>query len=258
MGKLNPPVPLLKISGEPWEGVSYGCTTRDGGVSREPWESLNLGLHVGDEPAAVCENRHRLSEHLPNKPFWLEQVHGREVVRVNAASPRSVPQADAAVTTDPGIVLAIMTADCLPVVLADLDGRALGVAHAGWRGLAAGVLEATVDALQAVRPDASGWRAWIGPCISQKNFEVGDEVRKTFVDVDEANACFFEPGKRAGKWQADLAGLARHRLVKLGVGDVEHSGLCTYERDQLLYSYRREPICGRMATLAWLAPEQHR
>ena len=253
MEKLNPPTPLLSISGRPWKGVSYGCTTRSGGVSTGPWEALNLGLHVNDDAVLVQENRRRLAGHLPSQPFWLEQVHGTKVVEVTAASPRCVPQADAAVTMEPGVVLAIMTADCLPVVIADPEGRAVGVAHAGWRGLADGVLDATVAALQAMHPAAKAWRAWVGPCIGQDSFEVGSEVRAAFIDKDVATQAFFAAGKSPGKWQADLAGLACHRLASLGVSDVETSGLCTYQRDELFYSYRREPICGRMATLAWLS-----
>lgn len=256
MGKLDSPTTLLKISGAPWKGVTYGCTTRSGGVSTGPWEALNLGLHVGDNPAIVHENRRRLAEHLPAEPFWLEQVHGTKVVEVNAASPRSSPQADAAVTIERGVVLAIMTADCLPIVIADDSGRVLGVAHAGWRGLAAGILDCTVAALKTLHSGARSWRAWMGPCIGPRNFEVGDDVRNVFVGKEAATAAFFGSGKRPGKWQADLAGLARHRLVSLGVEQVENSGLCTYAGDQLFFSYRRERTCGRMATLAWLDADQ--
>jgi len=281
MEKLTPGIPLLPLSGTAWRGVRYGSTTRHGGVSSGPWESLNLGLRVGDDDKAVRENRRRLAASLPRVPFWLDQVHGRDVVEVNEArygyvaavtSPASLqqpatgdgyvgaehapPRADAAITTCPGVVLAIMTADCMPVVIADSEGRALGVAHAGWRGLAAGVLEATLGALRARLPQASAWRAWIGPCIGQANFEVGDEVRQAFVECDATAASGFIAGRKPGKWQADLAGLARHRLETLGVYAVEFSGLCTFERDDLFYSYRRSSTSGRMATLAWLEAEQ--
>lgn len=253
MAELTSEPSLLAIRGAPWKGVRYGCTTRRGGVSSGEWGSLNLGAHVGDDPEAVCENRRRLSAGLPGQPFWLEQVHGNDVVEISCANYRQdTPRADAAITTSPGVVLAIMTADCLPVVIADLDAQGVAVAHAGWRGLAGGVLEATFSALSKTVPHARGWQAWIGPSIGQANFEVGDEVRLAFVEQDATTDAWFAAGRRAGKWQADLAGLARHRLEAVGVQSVELAGLCTYERDDLLYSYRRSPVCGRMATLAWL------
>lgn len=264
------PASLLTVSGMSWPGVAYGCTTRAGGVSTGPWASMNLGLHVGDDPQAVLQNRRRLAAGLPGEPVWLEQVHGIELIeareggslhRVEGAgtagpgSPLSrqmPPRADAAITLCRGVVLAIMTADCLPIVIADTEGRALGVAHAGWRGLAAGVLEATLAALMARRPHAAGWRAWIGPGISQAAFEVGSDVRSVFVDTNPSAAAFFLPGRQPGKWQADLAGLACHRLETMGVYGVELSGLCTWTRGDLFHSYRRDTTCGRMATLAWL------
>ena len=273
---------LLPIHGTAWKGVRYGCTTRGGGVSSGPWKSLNLALHVGDDADAVHENRRRLAACLPGEPFWLEQVHGTDVIEVKdtsyirlvrqAASASGVsdspqgeqpweaadllrPRADAAITTCPGVVLAIMTADCIPVVMADSEGRALAVAHAGWRGLAAGVLEATLAALRLRLPQAT-WRAWVGPCIGQASFEVGDEVREAFIGQDAAAAAWFAAGRKPGKWQADLAGLARHRLEMMGVYGVELSGLCTFERDDLFHSYRRSTVSGRMATVAWLQTER--
>lgn len=283
MAKLKTEPPLLPISGAPWPGVRYGCTTREGGVSTGPWQSLNLASHVGDDPEAVRENRRRLAAGLPGPPVWLNQVHGADVVEIvdtpslryqpcgsvlakaplraegeegGASHPADAacvpPRADAAITLCPGVVLAILTADCIPVVLADVDGRALGVAHAGWRGLAAGVLEATLAALKARLPEARAWRAWVGPAIGQASFEVGDDVRIAFVDTDPAASAYFAAGRKAGKWQADLAGLARHRLETMGVHGIELSGLCTYERADLFYSYRRSAASGRMATLAWL------
>ena len=269
---------ILPVTGAPWEGVSYGCTTRQGGLSEGPWASLNLGPHTRDDPEAVLENRRRLAAVLPGEPFWLEQVHGIRVVEAGAARRRGragsvgampsgrdagreaaptgapPPRADAAITLEPGRVLAVMTADCAPVVIADTLGRALGVAHAGWRGLAAGVLESTFAALTSRLPPDATWRAWVGPCIGQARFEVGDEVRQAFVGPDPVTADCFAPGGVQGKWQADLAALARHRLVTMGIQSVELSGLCTYERADLFYSYRRSAVTGRMATLAWLDP----
>lgn len=247
-------IALLPVTGAAWPGVRYGCTTRLGGVSHGDWASFNVGLHTGDNPGAVLENRRRLAAGLPAEPFWLEQVHGCEVADADTplqGGQGTPPRADAAVTARPGRVLAIMTADCVPVVIGGLHGGALGVAHAGWRGLAAGVLEATLEALKA-RCASAGWRAWIGPCIGQGHYEVGDDMRRVFVDPDPTAAQFFAPGRATGKWQADLVGLTRHRLDMIGVYSVESSGLCTYGRDDLFYSYRRSPMTGRMATLAWL------
>lgn len=263
--------PLLPIRGPRWPGVAYGCTTRAGGVSTGPRASLNLALHVGDDEQAVLENRRRLAEGLPREPFWLEQVHGTRVVQVSdrgyspldfapsgecralpIVTDPTPPCADAAVTTEPGVVLAIMTADCLPVVIADTEGRALGLAHAGWRGLAAGVLESTLAALKLSVPDARGWQAWIGPAIAQDAFEVGDEVRQAFLDTHPRAAAYFVAGQRTGKWYADLAGLACHRLETMGVYGIGLSGLCTYARHDLFYSYRRTATTGRIATVGWL------
>lgn len=274
MADMNTPHPLLPVSGVPWPGVNYGCTTRTGGVSTGPWSSLNLALHVGDDPQAVLENRRRLALGLPAEPFWLEQVHGTDIIEVtdtgylpvqwgktgvlarpdsvSAMPPSSPPRADAAITFHRNVVLAVMTADCIPVVMADHDGRALGVAHAGWRGLAAGVLESTLAALKAGLPDARGWRVWVGPCIGQARFEVGDDVRLAFVETAPDTAAYFAAGKQEGKWQADLAGLACHRLAMTGVYDIESSGLCTYECNNVFHSYRRSATSGRMATVAWL------
>lgn len=249
MGEEN----LECVTGEPWNGVRYFCTTRRGGVSAGPRASLNLGRHVGDDALLVEENRRRLARLLPAAPRWLEQVHGTQVFDADAAwDSAEPPRADAAVTTIAGRVLAIMTADCLPVVIADPDGGALGVAHAGWRGLAGGVLENTVGRLRAKHPRAAAWRAWIGPGISQPHFEVGDEVRAAFVGQDPDCSVFFAAGRRPGKWLADLPGLARARLLKVGVQQVQASGYCTYAQSDMFYSYRRDSAGGRMATLAWL------
>lgn len=256
-GIMNSPSALAPIVGAPWKGVRYGCTTRNGGVSKGPWASLNLGLNTQDDPEDVAKNRRLLTDSLPSEPLWLRQVHGIEVVDADAmpAPVSSPPVADAAVTTTPGRVLAILTADCAPVVIADIDGHALGVAHAGWRGLAGGVLESLMAALHARCSDARGWRAWIGPCIGSANFEVGDDVHRAFVQPDPSASVHFLMGRQAGKWQADLAGLVAHRLAQSGIGDIERNGSCTFEQTDLLYSYRRSPITGRMATIAWLQPD---
>ncbi|CAM3824946.1 MAG: peptidoglycan editing factor PgeF [Burkholderiales bacterium] len=278
---LEPAPGLRGVTGEPWTGVRYFSTWRVGGVSLAPRDSLNLGTHVGDDPEAVRENRSRLRRALPDEPVWLEQVHGTDVFDADAApaSDAPVPRADAAVTTRRGRPLAIMTADCLPVVLADEAGTVLGVAHAGWRGLAAGVLENTLDAMRRRAP-AARWRAWIGPGIGPRAFQVGPEVREAFLDLDAGlEACFvFQPdrglfaagpsegekrllgGQQAAagraawgpRWLADLAGLARARLLRAGVDRVEASGECTWTRADRYFSHRRDPGSGRQATVACL------
>ncbi|TAM90710.1 MAG: peptidoglycan editing factor PgeF [Candidimonas sp.] len=252
-------VDLPLVSGLSWPGVRYFSTTRMGGVSRGAYASFNLGMHTGDDPARVRENRSYLRGLLPADPLWLDQVHGGEVLDADSHEDRggAPPKADAAVTTRPECVLAIMTADCLPVVLADVDGTVLGVAHAGWRGLAGSVLEHTVERLRALRPNAPGFRAWIGPAISQRCFEVGSDVYAAFVDHDaQARHYFVRSARARGKWLADLASLARHRLTRAGVEDVELSGYCTYGQPERFYSYRRASDTGRGATIAWLLPRR--
>ncbi len=258
MGGMTPGPELPSVSGEKWPGVNYFCSTRQGGTSNGPWSSLNVGLHTGDDSSHVQANRDRLRRFLPSDPVWLNQVHGSEVHDTDrhpvapASGPALVPTADAAITTQPGRVLAIMTADCLPVVLASADGRALGVAHAGWRGLAGGVLERTLGALRGRHAQATAWRAWIGPAIGPAHFEVGADVYAAFVDHDEHAAGFFAETVPGTKWLADLPSLARRRLQAAGVESIEVSGYCTYSQPELFYSYRRESRTGRLVTLAWL------
>lgn len=223
-------------------------TTRGGGVSEAPWASLNLATHVGDDPAAVAENRRllRVALELPAEPSWLNQVHGREVARLGGILP---PAADAAVAFERGAVCAVLVADCLPVFLANREGDRVGLAHAGWRGLAAGVVEATVVALGC---DPAHLVAWLGPAIGPQAFEVGDEVRAVFVTDDRAAAAHFTAGPE-GRWFADLPALARRRLMACGVASVHGGGHCTVSDPTRFYSYRRDGVTGRMAALAWLA-----
>jgi len=235
-------------------GVRAAFTTRRGGASAAPWDSFNLGAHVGDAPQAVATNRARLRSllALPSEPVWLSQVHGNAVLDLEArAASRGTPVADGAVARAAGGVCAIMVADCLPVLFASHDGTRIGAAHAGWRGLAAGVLENTVAALEA---PAAGLTAWLGPAISQPNFEVGDEVRAVFVDADAGAAPHFSSNTR-GRWQADLAGLARRRLAALGIRDVHGGGWCTVADRERFFSHRRDGQqsgnTGRMAALIW-------
>ncbi len=242
---------LPLIDGPDWAGIHIHTTTRAGGVSVPPYDSLNLGSHVGDDPAAVAMNRARLGARLPQAACWLSQVHGTTLVDADALpeGPGDVPPvADAAITTRRGRPLAILTADCLPVVIVDAQARALAVAHAGWRGLAAGVLEAAVAGLHA-RGAGTGLRAWLGPCIGPTAFEVGADVHAAF--AGEAQA--FTPRPEVpGKWWCDLPALAASRLARAGVHEVVSSGLCTVT-DARFYSYRRDGTTGRLATLAWLA-----
>jgi YfiH family protein len=225
-------------------------TTRQGGVSAAPWESFNLGDHVGDDPVAVAANREALRSCLPAEPFWLSQVHGTVAVDVDRR-PKNA-EGDAAVTRQPGRICAIMTADCLPVLFCDRAGSVVGAAHAGWRGLLAGVLESTVAGM-AVPPGEV--LAWLGPAIGPQNFEVGDEVRRAFVAHDpEAADAFAAHG--SGKWLGDLYRLARQRLQRIGVGAVSGGGECTFSDSGRYFSYRRDGVTGRMASLIWLTDER--
>ncbi len=227
--------------------VSSLQTTRSGGVSPAPYASLNLGDHVGDAPAHVAANRALLRACLPGEPLWLQQVHGTRVAGADSAS--TGREADAVVARRPGSVCAIMTADCLPVLLCDRDGTVVGAAHAGWRGLAAGVLENTVSAM-GVAPERL--LAWLGPAIGPRAFEVGPEVRDAFEKADPRTSQAFVPGTSAGKYLADIYALARLRLQAAGVHEIYGGGLCTVGDAATYFSYRRDQVCGRMASLIWL------
>ena len=243
-------VPILTPEWPAPPAVHAAFTLRSGGVSAAPFDSLNLGAHVGDEAAAVAENRRRVRARLslPEEPAWLEQVHGVEVVDLDAAAPAAaMPAADAVVSRGAGRVCVVQVADCLPVLLAARDGSAVAAAHAGWRGLAAGVLEATVKRL-AVEPREL--LAWLGPAIGAAHFEVGAEVRQAFLAQDAAAADAFAANTR-GRWQCDLAGLARRRLTGLGIGAVFGGKWCTHGEASRFFSYRRDGRCGRMAALIW-------
>lgn len=228
-------------------GVHALVSTRAGGASRPPYASLNLGDHVGDDPAAVALNRRRLRAFLPDEPKWLVQVHGTAVAQADQL--QGPVEADAAVAFMPGTVCAVLTADCLPVLFCDRGGTRVAAAHAGWRGLAAGVLAASVAAM---RCDAAEVLAWLGPAIGPQAFEVGEEVREAFVRDLPAAAAAFLPGQ-PGKWLADIYQLARLRLARAGVREVYGGGLCTYADQARFYSYRRDGATGRMASLIWRA-----
>lgn len=217
------------------------------GVSQGPWASLNLGDHVGDDPAAVAENRGRLRKAagLASEPKWLAQVHGTRVADLDSAE--LAGPADAALTRRDGVACAILTADCLPIVFATESGDAVAAAHAGWRGLAAGVIESTVRSL-AAPPESL--LAWLGPAISIEHFEVGSEVREAFVRRDLRAGGAFQVNAR-GRFMADLGVLARLQLQSLGVERVYGGGECTYARTDRYFSYRRDGPTGRQATLIW-------
>jgi len=239
-------------------GVRAAFTLRTGGVSVAPYDSLNVGAGIGDSPEAVAENRRRVREalRLPNEPVWLEQVHGVEVVALGGGAAVAVPRGDASVASGAGRVCAIRVADCMPVLFAALDGSVVGAAHAGWRGLAGGVLEATVGRLGT---PMSQLIAWMGPTIGPANFEVGDDVRAAFMATDPAAASAFVVNAR-GRWQCDLYALARRRLTGLGVAGIYGGGWCTFAESERFFSYRRSGQCGRMAALIWIdagAHEQH-
>ena len=256
----------------------HALTTLRGpaGESQPPFDSLNLGVRSGDNAEVVASNRAALVAqlNLPSQPRWLRQVHGREVWQfddrgpatchserseesVTAAASGSLtafgmtsvePEADAAVTTRPGVVLAILTADCMPVLFSSEDGSVIGAAHAGWRGLAAGVLESTIASM---RTPPGKIIAWLGPAAGPQAYEVGDEVRAAFIDLDLCAASAFV-ATRPGHWLCDLYALARLRLAAVGVKRVSGGGLCTISDPQRFFSHRRDRMTGRMASLIWI------
>ncbi len=233
-------------------------TTRSGGVSTGPWGALpsrtggmNVGLLAGDAPDAVRQNRARLRAALPSEPRWLRQVHGPAVLRADDVT--APPEADAAFTTTPGVVAAVMVADCMPVLLADVDGRCVGVAHAGWRGVASGVIQATVRAMRA----ALGAReaelvAYLGPAIGPAHFEVGPDVLEAMAGSLPGAADAFQP--QGAKYMADLFALGRQALLDVGVTRVHGGRECTYSDPERFYSFRRDRVTGRHAALVWIDP----
>jgi YfiH family protein len=229
-------------------GVKAVATTRRGGVSLPPYDSLNLGANTDDDPSGVAANRQRLCERagLPEAPRWLRQVHGTRVVAARDVIPDNT-EADAQWTAEVGVVLAVLTADCLPVVLCDDAGGEIAVAHAGWRGLSAGILEAT--AATFARPPER-LMAWLGPAIGPQRYEVGDAVRDAFLAADPAAEAAFRPA-RPGHWWADLYQLARQRLAAAGVAAVYGGGLCTAGEPERFFSHRRDGPTGRLGTLIW-------
>lgn len=231
------------------ESVNARITTRGGGISVGPYASMNPADHVGDDPQAVIGNRKILRTLLPQEPHWLKQVHSA-LVHTVSGDPTGVPEADACVSALAGQVCIVLTADCLPVLFCAEDGSEVGAAHAGWRGLAAGILEQTVQAM--VHPGAR-LLAYLGPAIGPRAFEVGPEVRAEFMQTDAHAVTAFQALAGSDKYRADLYRLARQRLERVGVTRVYGGDFCTYSEPQRFYSYRRDGATGRMASLIWLS-----
>jgi YfiH family protein len=242
-----------------WVGIPANIgaltTTRRGGFSRMPYDDgsgsggLNLGLHVADDAHIVQQNRQLLKTLLPAEPAWLSQVHGVNVV--DAAVVTGAPKADASIATVPGVICAIQTADCLPVLFCDVKGQVVGAAHAGWRGLLHGVLENTIERMQSAGADEIV--AWLGPAIGPQCFEVGAEVAQGFIERDgDARMAFTSLADKPGKYLADIYQLARLAMKRAGVNKVYGSSFCTVTDHNRFYSYRRDKITGRMASLIWI------
>lgn len=226
-------------------------TTRNGGVSKGAYASLNLGAHVQDDPMAVASNRQLLAPYLPSEPVWVNQVHGTHVI--DASSSTCLQSADAAFSNKPNVVCVTMTADCLPILFCDTEGTVVAAAHAGWRGLCDGVIEATVAKMQV---PAEKILAWLGPAIGPMAFEVGEEVKSQFVAKDgQAEHAFVAYGD---KWLCNLYSIAQQRLHGLGVTQIYGAGInenfCTYTDEARFFSFRRDNVTGRMASMIWLTP----
>ncbi len=283
MGRLRRVGDMLGAMRDDWlidwtlpPGVKAACTTRAGGVSSPPFDDFNLGDHVNDDPLAVAANRAQLAKELAEqsnqplteqsakplaersvvRPVFLQQVHGVNVAALHANTPDGTV-ADACWSSDIGVVCTIMVADCLPVLFTHSDGGVVAAAHAGWRGLAGGVIEQTVSAMcQAKGLKAQHLSVWLGPCIGPTAFEVGDDVRQTFMQADAHMQRFFKTHpSHSNKWLADLAGMARARLAALGIHDIHGNdstpAWCTVGESSRFFSYRRDGVTGRFAACIW-------
>ena len=241
------------------ENVHSLVTTRQGGISSPPYDSLNLGDHVGDQSTRVRANRQIIRKHLPAEPIWLRQTHGTQVSTPTSRilTPNNPIQADAAVTNRPDEVLVIMTADCLPVLFSNAEGTVVGAAHAGWRGLCDGVLENTVREMLklANQSSAANWIAWMGPAIGPESFEVGEDVVGRFEEsgLHDMQKSFLPIPHQPGKYLADIYGLARDRLKTVGVHSIFGGDLCTVQDKERFFSYRRDGVTGRFASLIWIS-----
>ena len=227
--------------------VKAFASTRIGGCSKSPYEGLNLGMHVGDDPILVQSNRDLLQQQteMPTAPVWLNQTHSTVVLEI-AQPTNDVLDADGVITSSPNVVCSAMTADCLPVLITNTQGTQVAAVHAGWRGLAGGIVE---NALTHFSNDVM---LWLGPAIGPQAFEVGEDVLQAFLDYDSKAATAFVPSKQQGKWWANMATLTRLRMAKFGIDQVFDSGLCTYQDPQRFYSYRRDGVTGRQATFIWI------
>lgn len=243
-------VQILKLELPLWPGAKLFCSTRQGGVSAHPYASLNLGSHVGDDPTSVSVNRQTLEISWSVKPVFLQQVHGIDVVQLQVSQIAHIPPADACFTFEKNLACTIMVADCLPVLFYWPKSKIVAAAHAGWRGLALGVLEATLDKVASLT-EVADCKVWLGPCIGPQHFEVGDDVKNAFCDTDALSEEAFIKTFKNNKYLADLAWLARRRLNSRGITQVEGNdsspSWCTFSMPELFYSHRRDGICGRFA-----------
>ena len=224
--------------------ICAGTSLRNGGVSLPPYDSLNLGDHVGDDPAAVAKNRQRLN--LPSEPVWLKQTHSTRIVDAAHCTPGQT-EADSSYTTQANIICSVLTADCLPLLICNKDGTQVAAVHAGWRGLAAGIIEAAVKKFGANNNELL---VWLGPAIGPDAYEVGEEVREIFIAHDPAAQSAFTTEQE--KWRMDIYQLARQRLQALGVTTIYGGNRCTFREHDQFYSYRRDGITGRMASVIWM------
>lgn len=244
-------IPVIKPNWPAPFNIHAFTTTRIGGVSHKPFDKFNLALHVGDNSRHVLENRALLRQqfHLPNEPIWLEQVHGTTIFFAdNANEFNETPEADACIATTPHQICVVMTADCLPILICDKQGKTIAAIHAGWKGLLSGVISNTISNM-CVEP--SNLMAWLGPGIRQKNFQIGSEVRDLFIQKDHKNENAFVP-QYDDKWLGDLYFIATHQLQALGIQHIFDCGLCTFEEQQQFFSYRRDKTTGRTATMIWM------
>ncbi len=241
---------IVKPAWQAPKRVSAFSTTRRAGASIKPFDSFNLAQHVGDDEQSVLGNRSSLNRlhGLPSEPCWLNQTHSTRVATLGSTGQFNT-DVDAAITREPGRIAVVMTADCLPVLICNRQGSEVAAVHAGWRGLVDGVLQTTLDAMTSPVDEL---QAWIGPAISQQYFEIGDEVRQLFLQKHAPEAEHRFIGNRTGHWLCDLPGLAADELQRHGLGKVYLSGLCSYDDDDNFYSYRRDGITGRMASLIWI------
>lgn len=221
-------------------------TTRNGGLSLTPYDTLNLGAHVNDDPLAVDQNRQLLKQYLPSEPVWLNQVHGTDVIKLEPEKNKHNQDADAAFSTYKNVVCVTMTADCLPILLCNIQGTAVASIHAGWRSLCDDVIETTIKSM-GLQPEHL--MAWLGPAIGPKAFEVGDEVRQAFIAKDQQAKEAFNPS--GNKWLGDLYLIAKQRLYRQGINKIYGGGECTFSHASKYFSYRRDGITGRMATMVW-------